>query len=410
MSTQTHFDLIVIGGGAAGFFGAITCAEQRPGTSIVILERGGDVLEKVRISGGGRCNVTNVISEPKELVNYYPRGKKELLGPFFRFSSQHTRSWFEAQGVETKVESDGRVFPVTNNSETIVSCLMQAALDNNVEIRTRSRVEQLIPPAEDQLWKVVIGGGETLFAKNILFTPGGSTAAWKITEDLGHTVVPPVPSLFTFNIRDPRLEGLEGISVPDTIVSTEGISASGPLLITHWGMSGPAVLRLSAWGARAMAARQYRFTLTVNWTGLSSWREVFAILNANRDTWARSQVCTHPFFNIPSRLWRRFTDSIPIAQNGRWADLRKDQMEALTTLLFQSQFTVDGKSTFKEEFVTAGGVKLSEIDFRSFRSRKHPSLYFAGEVLDIDAITGGFNFQAAWTGSYLAGCAIAESL
>jgi predicted Rossmann fold flavoprotein len=376
----------------------------------VILERGGDVLEKVRISGGGRCNVTNVISEPKELVKHYPRGKKEMLGPFFRFSSDQTRSWFEAHGVETKEESDGRVFPVTNDSETIVSCLMQAALDNNVEIRTRARVEQLIPPGEDPFWKVIIGGGETLSGKNILFTPGGSTAAWKIVESLGHTVITPVPSLFTFNIRDPRIEDLEGISVPKTIVSTEGISTEGPLLITHWGMSGPAILRLSAWGARAIADKQYKFTVTVNWTGLSTYKEVFNVLNENREKWARSQVCTHPFFSIPSRLWRRFTDSIPIAQNGRWADLRKEQMEALASILFESRFDVDGKSTFKEEFVTAGGVELSEVDFRTFRSKKHPTLYFAGEVLDIDAITGGFNFQAAWTGGYLAGCAIGESL
>jgi predicted Rossmann fold flavoprotein len=398
-------DLVTIGGGAAGFFGSIIYAERGNGNHITILERGGEVLEKVRISGGGRCNVTNGVTDPKELAKHYPRGGKELLGPFHKFHCEHTREWFLWHGVETHEEADGRVFPVSNDSQTIVQCLREAARANGVSVRTHCRVTSLIPPSEGRQWLIQVNEEEWFEARNVLFTTGSIPSSWKLLEWIGHTIVPPVPSLFTFNIKDVRIKGLEGISVPWARLSAGDLTTEGPLLITHWGLSGPAVLRLSAWGARKLAELEYRFNLLVNWTGLDAPQVEEMLLQCRTDS-ARKMVMGHPQGGLPARLWQRLCEAAGIGETLRWADLRKEQLQALQNEMCAGSFWVNGKSTFKEEFVTAGGVALSEVDFRHFRSRKHPNLYLAGEVLDIDAVTGGFNFQAAWTGGYLAGMAM----
>ncbi len=398
-------DLVTLGGGAAGFFGSITFAERGAGKRITILERGGEVLEKVRISGGGRCNVTNGITDPKELAKHYPRGEKELLGPFHKFHCEHTREWFSWHGVETHEEQDGRVFPITNDSMTIVQCLKETAKENGITVRTHCRVTQLVPPQGTRAWLLQVNDEEWLEARQVLFTTGSIPSSWKLLERIGHNIVPPVPSLFTFNIKDGRIKGLEGISVPWAKLTAEGMTTEGPLLITHWGLSGPAALRLSAWGARKLSEVDYRFELTVNWTGWDA-PQVEELLRQCRADHARKLVTGHTQCGLSARLWQRMCEAAQITETQRWADLRKDQLLALQVEMCGGVYRVNGKSTFKEEFVTAGGVALSEVDFRHFRSRKFPTLYFAGEVLDIDAVTGGFNFQAAWTGSYLAGMAM----
>jgi predicted Rossmann fold flavoprotein len=399
----------VIGGGAAGFFGAIACAEAHPGLRVVILERGREVLQKVRVSGGGRCNVTHACFDARALVQFYPRGSRELLGPFLQFGPADTVAWFEERGVRLKTEADGRMFPVTDDSGTIIQCLEQAARAAGVEVYTGARVERLERSARGH-WDVYLAGQlEPLEAANVLVTAGSNPAVWKLLQVLGHSVVEPVPSLFTFNTKDTRQRDLSGLSVADAAVHIPGtkLSARGPLLVTHWGLSGPGILRLSAWGARALHEREYKFPLEVNWTGDFPLEAIAATLNGDKTGLGKKTVGANPRFSLPLRLWQHLVAAAGIDLEQRWADLDKKSLHQLAAQLGAAVFQITGKSTFKEEFVTAGGVSLKEIDFKTFASRRQPGLYLAGEVLDIDAITGGFNFQAAWTGGWLAGRAIA---
>jgi len=394
----------IIGGGAAGFFAAITCAEANPACKVTIFERGKSVLEKVRVSGGGRCNVTHDCFDARELVKFYPRGQRELLGPFMQFGPEDTVAWFEARGVQLKTEADGRMFPTSDDSQTIVDCLTHAAQAAGVKVLTSTRVEK-IEPLPDGRWRV----GAQVFDKIMLAT-GSSTAAWDWLKDLGHNLIAPVPSLFTFNTKDTRLRELSGVSVPLAQLSIPGtkLAAEGPLLVTHWGLSGPAVLRISAWGARELHEMGYKFPLEINFLQEKDPQAVSKILLEIKQENGKKMVAPNPLFNLPSRLWQRLVEAAGIPSERRWADLGKADLQQLAAQLSRATFQITGKSTFKEEFVTAGGVSLKELNFKTFESRVCPNLHLAGEVIDIDAITGGFNFQAAWTGGYLAGLAMAE--
>ena len=410
--TGAAYDLAVIGGGPAGFFGALSAAEANPGLRIVILERGSQLLAKVRISGGGRCNVTHACFDPAELVGYYPRGSRELRGPFTRFQPADTVAWFEARGVSLKAEADGRMFPVTDKSETVIDCLLTETAKAGIEIRTRTSVAAIIPVGDG--FELKLGAAETLFALKVLIAAGGGNArAYDLAANLGHTLIPPVPSLFTFKIRDPRLADLAGISVPEarlSIRSPEKIETSGPLLITHWGLSGPAALKLSAWGARALAEVNYRTELIVNWVPAHHEQSAFELLKAVKQQTPRQQVGSHPQAGLPSRLWGRLCAATGIAFEHTWAETSHQMLRALAGEMTAGFYQIEGKGVFKEEFVTAGGVALKEVDFRKMESRIVPGVYFAGEYLDIDGLTGGFNFQAAWTTGWLAGQAAAPAI
>ncbi|HMQ47607.1 MAG TPA: NAD(P)/FAD-dependent oxidoreductase [Saprospiraceae bacterium] len=403
--------IIIIGGGAAGFFAAIRSAELNPEASITILEAGKEVLSKVKISGGGRCNLTHACFIPKELAKFYPRGERELIGPFHRFCSGDTVEWFEKRGVPTKIEDDGRMFPVSDSSQSVIDCLVGQVRKYGVNVVLHHRVHQLIPPSETQKRWQIHTKNQLFEADAVLVATGSSPAMWQLIEQLGHTIVEPVPSLFTFNIPDKRIRELPGLSMPNTSLSISGtkLQANGPLLITHWGLSGPAILRLSAWGARELAQRKYQFTLQVNWLGQNPTL-VREKLEAFRQDFAKKLVLAQAQFGMPMRLWRSLAFNIGISESLRWAALSNKLIQQLCDELTQARFEVNGKSTFKEEFVTAGGVDLREVNFKTFQSKLFPSLFFAGEVLNIDAITGGFNFQAAWTGGWIAGEAIAERL
>jgi predicted Rossmann fold flavoprotein len=401
--------IVVVGGGAAGFFAAIRCAELKPALRVTLLERGGDFLEKVRISGGGRCNVCPSEFIPRELVKYYPRGGKALLGPFNTFCSGDTVGWFESRGVALKIEPDGRMFPVTDDAETVVTCLRTSAERARIHMQAKTNVVALHPV--DGRWEVELVRGEKLIADRVLLAPGSSKAIWMMLEKLGHTIEPPVPSLFTFNIKDPRIEGLQGLSVPHARVRVPNttLETEGPLLITHWGMSGPAILKLSAWGARVLAAANYQFECEVNWLGEGKVEQALEKIRQEKTTQARKKVQGKNPFELPNRLWNALSAAANISDHINWADLSKPQMQALAQELAAGKFQANGKSTFKDEFVTCGGVRLDEVNFKTMESKLLPGLFFAGEVLDIDALTGGYNFQAAWTTGWLAGTGLAES-
>lgn len=406
-------NIAIIGGGAAGFFAAITCAETNPDCQVTIFERGKSVLEKVRVSGGGRCNVTHACFDARELVKSYPRGSRELLGPFMQFGPEQTVAWFEQRGVRLKTEADGRMFPNTDDSQTIIDCLSRAAHQAGVKVLTSTRVEKIehilpfasadgVPPLSNR-WRI----GSEIFDKIMLAT-GSSTTAWEWLRELGHNIVPPVPSLFTFNTKDTRLRDLAGVSVLKAWLNIPGtkLTAEGPLLVTHWGISGPAVLRISAWGARELHEKGYKFSLEVNFSGEKNPMAAGDVLNKIKLESGKKLVAANTQMELPTRLWQRLVEAAGIAPERRWADLGKADLQALTSQMVAAQFQITGKSTFKEEFVTAGGVSLKEVNFKNFESKICPGLFLAGEVLDIDAITGGFNFQAAWTGGWLAGKAM----
>lgn len=400
--------ITIAGGGAAGFFAAIRAAELNPKATVQILERGKEVLAKVRVSGGGRCNLTHACFNPKELVKFYPRGERELLGPFHTFSCADTVEWFESRGVKTKIEEDGRMFPASNQSRSVMDCLIQSAEKAGAKVFLHQKITDILPPdMPGKPWQF-ISNGELQETDRLLLATGSSTAIWEILDKIGLEIVPPVPSLFTFNIQDDRIRELPGLSVPNATVTIEKskLKSTGPLLITHWGMSGPAILKLSAWGARELHQAQYRFTFRVNWTGLSL-PTIQQELEARKKSQPRIATAGQPMFQLPARLWRSLVNAAGIPEEKRWADLNKKELLKLLEQLGESSFNVEGKSTFKEEFVTAGGVALKEINFKTFESKRFPGLYFAGEVLNIDAITGGFNFQAAWTGGWIAGGAMA---
>lgn len=395
-----NFDVIVAGGGAAGFFTAINIVEANPKLTVAILERGKEVLSKVRVSGGGRCNVTHACFIPNDLVKFYPRGEKELKGPFNRFCSGDTIEWFERHGVELKIEDDGRMFPVTDSSQTIIDCFLSATKKLGIQVLTGESIQSLYN-AETH-WKIQTQN-ETYIATKLVMATGSNPKMWDMLNELGHTIVSPVPSLFTFNIKDPRIKDLMGVSALASVkVKKSKLEASGPLLITHWGMSGPGILRLSAWGARELFDKSYQFALQVNWLNDVDFEDCEEQLKELKQEHAKKTVAKKSPFDFPNRLWDSLVTAAGIGPEVRWADLTKSQLQALANQLVNGEFQVNGKSTFKEEFVTAGGVDLKEINFKTMQSKLYENLYFAGEILNIDAITGGFNFQNAWTGGFIA--------
>ena len=399
--------VIIIGGGAAGFFSAITTAESNQDLNTIILEKSSTVLQKVKISGGGRCNVTHACFDPKELTSYYPRGNKELLGPFHKFMTGDTMQWFEDRGVPLKIESDNRVFPVSNSSQSIIDVLLNEARKNDVKIQLNHRVENI--ENENEKWKITTNKG-IFVADKVLIASGSNSNIWDLISTLGHTIIPPVPSLFTFKITDQRIKEIPGVSVANTMVSIANSSfkSQGPLLITHWGISGPAVLKLSAFGARFLAEKNYQYNVHINWLSKPSYEVLDALKKIKKDHPKKQIVLKSYFQEIPKRLWENLVIASEIKIEQRWADVSNKQLENLSNQLTKSVFNANGKTTFKEEFVTAGGIDLKEINFKRFESKLHKDLFFAGEVLNIDAVTGGFNFQNAWTGGYIAGKAMAE--
>ena len=403
-----NFDIIIVGGGAAGFFTAINIVEKNPKLKVAILERGAEVLQKVRISGGGRCNVTHAIFEPNELVKFYPRGEKELRGPFHQFCSGDTIEWFEQHGVELKIEADGRMFPVSNSSQTIIDCFLKATQKLGISVLTGQSVQSIfnLEVSGENVWKIETQT-ENYLAEKLILATGSNPKVWEMLQNFGHAVVSPVPSLFTFNIKDSRIKELPGVAAQVTVkVKDTKLTSTGPLLITHWGMSGPAILKLSAWGARILHDKNYQFTIYVNWLNDEDTAYVEKKLKELKQEHAKKSVSKKSPFELTNRLWESLVLAAGIESETKWADLSKTQLQNLANQLTNATFQVNGKSTFKEEFVTAGGIDLKEINFKTMESKLHKNLYFAGEIVNIDAITGGFNFQNAWTSGFIVASAI----
>jgi predicted Rossmann fold flavoprotein len=408
---ESKKQIAIVGGGAAGFFAAIACARANPQNEISIYERGSEFLTKVRISGGGRCNVTHACFDPRAMSERYPRGERALISPLNRFSPADTVAWFEAHGVKLKTESDGRMFPVTDSSRTIIDCLTREARAAGVRLLPRKAVENARVTAQSR-FDLTLSGGETICYERLLLATGGSRsiAGAEIAQSLGHTILPPVPSLFSFHVSAPWLRLLPGVAVPDVEASVQGtrLRETGPLLITHNGVSGPAILKLSAWGARILHELDYRFVLEVNWLPGFSEEDLRAQMQSFRGSNPNRRVHNSALAPLPARLWEQLALAAGIDRETRWTSLPRSNANELCRLLARTQLEVNGKSLNKEEFVTCGGVNLREIDFKTMESRITPGLYFAGELLDVDGITGGFNFQAAWTTGWIAGHAMAR--
>ncbi|MFV0540118.1 MAG: NAD(P)/FAD-dependent oxidoreductase [Aestuariibaculum sp.] len=403
-----HNDIIIVGGGAAGFFTAINIAEQNPKLKVCILEKGKTGLQKVKISGGGRCNVTHAEFIPQALVKYYPRGEKELLGPFHKFMTGDTVEWFAKHGVELKTEPDGRMFPKSNSSQTIIDCFVNEAKKHGVKVLYSHVVNHI--EKEHDLWQVSTSQG-CFSAEKLIITTGSNPKIWTLLKSLGHTVVPPVPSLFTFEIKDKRLQDIQGVVVQNVTVKVVGttLHSEGPLLITHIGLSAPAILKLSAFGALELAKRNYKFKIEINFINQSLEDGLNQLFVFKHDL-AKKNIHKSVMFNLPKRLWQKLVLASGINKEMRWADSNKLQIEALASQLTSAVFTVTGKSTFKDEFVTAGGVDLKEINFKTYESKLLHNLFFAGEVINVDAVTGGFNFQNAWTGAFLVAKAVTGNI
>jgi predicted Rossmann fold flavoprotein len=417
-TSPTTPPIVVLGGGAAGFFGAIACAEANPGLRVLLLEKSPKLLSKVRVSGGGRCNVTHACESAAQLIQHYPRGGRQLKEAFQKFGVDDTIAWFAKRGVTLKTEADGRMFPTTDSSETIARALQDAARRAGVQVLTRTAAEQIRPlPAGGFMLSISGEGAARLGAElpvsRLLVAIGGNpkSAAYDWLRDLGHTVAEPVPSLFTFNVPASPLRELPGVSVPHArvVLAGEKLQYEGPLLVTHWGVSGPAVLKLSAWGARRLHELSYHGTALINWVPshtdetLRPWAQQFRLDNGKK------QVAAHPQFGLPTRLWRTLVTEAGIGPEARWNEVPAKAQNRLLELLLRTPLQVQGKTTHKDEFVTCGGIPAVEVNFSTMESRRVPGLYFAGEVLDIDGITGGFNFQAAWTTGFLAGQAMATT-
>jgi predicted Rossmann fold flavoprotein len=404
--------IVVVGGGAAGFFAAITCAEAAPHAQVLLLEKGPHFLSKVRISGGGRCNVTHACLDPRELEAHYPRGGQPLLGPFSAFQAGDTIAWFEARGVKLKTEQDGRIFPVTDSSQTIIDCLMRAAKDAGAEMVANRGVVGVSRKISGGFNLEVAGTGQ-LACDQLMLATGGcrAVAAGQLPVSLGHSLEPPVPSLFTFHIATPWLRELAGISLEtvEASVPTLGLRQQGPLLVTHNGLSGPAILCLSAWGARSLHGLNYQFPLRINWLPQFDASALAARLDSLRVSQAARLVINTPLSPLPSRLWERLVVSSGTARDTRWAGLSRSARHLLVQQLGRTEFQVIGKTLNQDEFVTCGGVRLSEVNLKTMESRLCPGLYFGGELLDIDGLTGGFNFQAAWTTGWIAGNSMAAA-
>ena len=404
--------IAIIGGGAAGFFAAITCAESNPKARVLLLEKTNKLLAKVRVSGGGRCNVTHHCFTPAVFAQHYPRGARQLKEALKQFGARETVDWFAQRGVKLKAEADGRMFPITDNSETIIECLLQQARRAGVQIRTGASVESIKPVQQDGTHHFILqlAGGESINADKVLVSTGGSpkSQGYDWLRQLGHSIHEPVPSLFTFNVPGSPLKELQGVSVPQARVRIAGqkLEYEGPLLITHWGYSGPAVLKLSAWGARLFYDQKYNFTALIQWVLGQTEESLRQELQTFRQTHPKKIVNSNPLFGLPQRLWQGLTQLAEVPEEVRWAELPAKNTNKLVEALLRMPVAVNGKTTFKEEFVTCGGIDLKEVNMKTMESRLQPGLYFAGEVLDIDGITGGFNFQAAWTTGYLAGKAM----
>lgn len=401
---------IILGGGAAGFFAAINTARLNPDQQVIILEKSNKLLSKVRVSGGGRCNVTHACFDAGLLVKNYPRGEKALRQAFARFAATDAVVWFQERGVQLKTEADGRMFPVTDNSQTIIDCLLREAAHYKVDIRMHTEVTGIT--TENGQFTLQLADGQTLQCDNLLIATGGHPKAsgYELLRKLGHTIVEPVPSLFTFNMPGDSVRELMGVSVEKALVKIPGMKngQEGPLLITHWGMSGPAILKTSAWGARVLHDTQYRFDARIMWVQGRSEQEWRDLLNIFREQEKQKQVANANPLPVPKRLWDFFIRRAGMHAELRWADVSNKQLNKLLEILLNDTYRVEGKTTFKEEFVTCGGVDLKEVDFKTMESRKVPNLYFAGEVLDIDGVTGGFNFQSAWTTGMIAAHAMAS--
>lgn len=403
-----NWDVIIAGGGPAGFFAAIRCAELNPNLRVLILEKATQTLGKVLISGGGRCNVTHACFDPAQLITYYPRGASALRGAFTRFQPKDTIEWFESRGVKLKTEADGRMFPVTDSSSTIAECLRESARRAGVTVQLGANLLKVekIPSDGFRLEVRLEAQLHILQTKKLLIATGSDSNTRTIVKSLGHTITEPVPSLFTFNVKDPRIDGLAGVSVEDATLKMDTVTTRGPLLITHWGLSGPAVLRCSAWGARILYDKKYASSLTVNWLGDYKPDAALGVLQRSKD-WhenARKKVSsTSAFSQIPIRLWKQLTQFIG---DKNWSDISKPELRKLAEELTAGEYQIAGKGQFKEEFVTCGGVNLKEVDFKTMQSRVVKGLFFAGEVLNIDGVTGGFNFQSSWTTGWIAGGAM----
>jgi hypothetical protein len=394
----------IIGGGAAGFFAAISCKEHHPNAEVILLEKSQNVLAKVKVSGGGRCNVTHACFDIKKLVDFYPRGGKQLKKSFGTFNTNHTVEWFTSRGVELKTEADNRMFPASNSSQTIIDCLMDEAEKLGVKIKYSCAVKNLTPTEKGFEFEV---DSDKYFCDKLIIATGGTPklSGFDWLKVLNHTIETPVPSLFTFNMPSENTAELMGVVAPNAIVRIQGtkLQQQGPLLITHWGMSGPAVLKCSAWGARLLQEKDYHFTAVVNWTGLANEEIIRTTLqNAKLENSKKKLTNGNPF-ELTSRMWDSLLKKIELNVDSIWSELSKKDFNRLVNILFNDEYKVAGKTTFKEEFVTCGGINLSEVNMNTMESKKCPNLYFAGEILDIDGVTGGFNFQAAWTTGFIAG-------
>ncbi len=402
MSKPSQYDLVVIGGGAAGFFGAIQSAQNKKGLRVMILEKSTKVLSKVKVSGGGRCNVTHHCFEATPLSKHYPRGQRALKSLFQKFQAKDTVAWFEKHGVKIKTEEDGRMFPVTDNSQTIIDCFLAEANQLNIEIRFNEEVTRI--EKQEGVFRIYSHQHQYI-AKKVLVAAGGYNKPenYHWLSALGHQITPPIPSLFTFNDSSKEFTPLMGVAVPEAEVKIAGtkFSQRGPVLITHWGLSGPAVIKLSSWAAVDLHHVNYTFTALVNWTGQSETEVRVLLMNLKNEN-SKKQVLSNPFFNLPKRLWEFLCLKAGVEAGKTWSDQSNKVINRLIELLFACPFHIKGKTTFKEEFVTCGGVRLDDIDLNSMESKKVPGLYFAGEVIDIDGETGGFNFQAAWTTAWVA--------
>jgi predicted Rossmann fold flavoprotein len=401
--------VIVAGGGPAGFFAGIRCAELNPQLRVLIIEKASQTLGKVIISGGGRCNVTHACFDPAQLITFYPRGGAALRGAFTRFHPADTVKWFELHGVKLKTEADNRMFPVTDSSATIANCLRETAVNAGVKVHTGTSLLKVEKNQNGGFRLEVMKEAKVLSLQTnkLLIATGSDAKTREVVKSLGHSIEEAVPSLFTFNVKDKRIDGLAGVAVENVTLKMDSLTQHGPMLITHWGLSGPAVLRLSAWGARILFDKKYRSSLTVNWLGDYKFDSALEVLQRSKD-WhenARKKVAAQPAFSqIPIRLWKQLTQFIG---DKNWGDISKAEMRKLAEELTAGEFSIEGKGQFKDEFVTCGGVKLNEVDFKTMQSRIVDDLFFAGEVLDIDGITGGFNFQSSWTTGWLAGNALA---
>jgi len=402
------YDLIVVGGGAAGFFGAIRAGELNAGCKILILEKTTKLLAKVKVSGGGRCNVTHDEPDPLKLSHHYPRGEKALRSLFKHFHAHDVVQWFSSKNVPLKTEGDGRMFPVTDNSQTIIDCFLQEVQRLKIKIETGSAVTRIEP--QNDRFHVTCDNGTRYLGKKVLIALGGNSSprAYDVIAQLGHTIVKPIPSLFTFNNPDKGFADLMGLAVPlaEVRIAATKFSNAGPVLITHWGLSGPAVIRLSAWAAAYLHEQNYQFTALVNWTGSMTEEKLRETLLAHKQTKGKQKVMTNPLFNLPQRLWERLCEQAEVPAEKIWAELPQKNINKLLENLIRCPFQIKGKTTFKEEFVTCGGVDLNEIDLERMESKKVKGLHFAGEVLNIDGETGGFNFQAAWSTAEVAARAL----